>query len=152
MKVIAQNKKAYFDYEILDKMEAGIVLTGDEVKSLREGKVSLIGAFATVHGGELFLINCRISPYSKAFLKDDEIATQRRKLLLHKKQLNSLIGDISRKGVTILPLRMYFNDRNLAKVELGIGKHKKAAGKKEAIKERDIKRETSRSLKNVYKY
>src|SRR5579885_1559765 len=140
MKIIAQNKKAFFDYEILEKMEAGIVLSGDEVKSLREGKVSLIGAFATVHGGELYLINCRISPYSKAYSKDEEAATRRRKLLLHKKQLNSLIGDISRKGITILPLKMYFNDRNLAKVELGIGKHKKAASKKESIKERDIKR------------
>jgi SsrA-binding protein len=152
MKLVAQNKKAFFDYEIFDKLEAGIVLKGDEVKSLREGKVSLIGAFATVHGGELYLINCRISPYSKAFLKDEEAATRRRKLLLHRKQLNRLIGEISRKGVTIIPLRMYFNDRNIAKVELGIGKHKKAAGKKEAIKERDINRQTSRELKDLYKY
>lgn len=152
MKIVAQNKKAFFDYEILEKMEAGLVLSGDEVKSLREGKVSLIGAFATVHGGELYLINCRISPYSKAYLKDEEAATRRRKLLLHKKQLNSLIGDISRKGITILPLRMYFNDRNIAKVELGIGKHKKAASKKESIKERDIKRETSRELRGKIKF
>jgi len=151
MKLIAQNKKAFFDYDILDKIEAGIVLSGDEVKSLREGKVSLIGAFATVHGGELYLINCRITPYSKAYLKDEDEATRRRKLLLHKKQLSSLIGDISRKGITILPLRMYFNARNLAKVELGIGKHKKAVGKKEAIKERDIKRETSRELRDKYR-
>lgn len=150
MKLIAQNKKAFFDYEITGKLEAGIVLTGDEVKSLREGKVSLIGAFATVHGGELYLINCRITPYSKAYLKDDEAASRRRKLLLHKSQLNKLIGDISRKGVTIMPLRMYFNDKNLAKVELGIGKHKKAAGKKEAIKERDIKRETSREVRGRF--
>lgn len=152
MKLIAQNKKAFFDYEILDKIEAGLVLSGDEVKSLREGKVSLIGAFATVHGGELYLINCRISPYSKAYMKDDSESTRRRKLLLHKKQLNSLIGDISRKGITLIPLRMYFNDRNIAKVEVGIGKHKKAEGKKEAIKERDIKRETGRALKNIVRY
>lgn len=152
MKVIAQNKKAFFDYDIIDKIEAGIVLSGDEVKSLREGKVSLIGAFATVHGGELYMINCRISPYSKAYMKDDSEATRRRKLLLHRKQLSSLIGDISRKGITLIPLRIYFNDRNLAKVEIGVGKHKKAEGKKEAIKERDIKRETSRALKNTYKY
>lgn len=152
MKLIAQNKKAFFDYDILDKIEAGLVLSGDEVKSLREGKVSLIGAFATVHGGELYLINCRISPYSKAYLKDDSEWTRRRKLLLHKKQLNSLIGDISRKGITLIPLRLYFNDRNRAKVEIGIGKHKKAEGKKEAIKERDIKRETGRALKNIVRY
>ena len=122
------------------------------MKSLREGKVSLIGAFATVHGGELYLINCRISPYSKAYIKDDSESTRRRKLLFHRKQLNRLIGDISRKGITLIPLRMYFNDRILAKVEVGIGKHKKAEGKKEAIKERDIKRETGRSLKNIVRY
>lgn len=152
MTLIAQNKKAYFDYDIHEKIEAGIVLSGDEVKSLREGKASLIGAFATVHGGELYLINCRISPYSKAYLKDDAESTRRRKLLLHKRQMMKLIGDISKKGITLVPLRMYFNDRNLAKVEIGLGKHKKAAGKKEAIKERDIKRETGRSLKNIVRY
>lgn len=153
MKIIAQNKKAFFDYEILDKLEAGIVLTGEEVKSVREGKVSLIGAFATVHGGELFMINCKISSYSKAYSKkDEEASTRRRKLLLHKKQLNRLIGDISKKGITLIPLRIYFNERNIAKVEIGIGKHKKAAGKKEAIKERDINRQTRRELKGVVKY
>lgn len=149
MKLIAQNKKVFFDYDISDKLEAGIVLSGDEVKALREGKVSLIGAFVTMHAGELFLINCRISPYSRAFLKDESHATRRRKLLLHKRQISRLIGDISRKGITILPLKFYLNDKNLVKLEIGIGKHKKAAGKKEAIKERDIKRETSRTLKNL---
>lgn len=151
MKLIAQNKKVFFDYDVSEKMEAGVVLTGDEVKSLREGKVSLIGAFVTMHGGELFLINCRITPYSKAYLKDESEATRRRKLLLKKRQISKLIGDISRKGVTILPLKLYFNDKNLVKVEIGLGKHKKAAGKKEAIKERDIKRETSRALKGIYR-
>ena len=152
MTLIAQNKKAFFDYDIHEKIEAGIVLSGDEVKSLREGKASLVGAFATVHGGELYLINCRISPYSRAYMKDDSEATRRRKLLLHKRQMMKLIGDISKKGITLVPLRLYFNDRNLAKVEIGIGKHKKAAGKKEAIKERDIKRETGRALKNIVRY
>ena len=147
MKVIAQNKKAYFDYEISEKIEAGLVLTGDEVKSMREGKASLIGAFAVILGGELYLVNCRITPYSKAFLKDDAESTRRRKLLLHRREVARLVGDISRKGITVLPLLLYFNARNMVKVELGLGKHKKAAGKKEAIKERDIKRETSRALK-----
>lgn len=152
MKVVAQNKKAFFDYEILDRMEAGIVLNGDEVKSLREGKVSLIGAFATVHDGQLFLINCNITPYAQAFQAKKETATRSRKLLLNRKEINRLIGDISRKGITIVPLKIYFNDRNLAKVELGIAKHKKAANKKESIKERDIKRETSRELRGRYKF
>lgn len=147
MKIVAQNKKAYHDYEILDTIEAGIVLTGGEVKSLRAGHVSLIGAFATFHRGELFLINCRISPYEKAYVKDESLATRRRKLLLHKRQLDRLIGDVSRKGITIVPLRIYFNKRSKAKVELGIGKHKKAPSKKKELKERDIKRQTRRELK-----
>lgn len=152
MKVVAQNKKAFFDYEILDKLEAGIVLTGDEVKSLRAGKVSLIGSFATVHDGQLFLLNCNITPYAQAYKAKKEDATRSRKLLLKRKEINRLIGDISRKGVTIVPLKIYFNDRNLAKVELGVAKHKKAANKKESIKERDIKRETSRELRGRYKF
>ncbi len=152
MKVVAQNKKAFFDYEILERLEAGIVLTGDEVKSLRAGKVSLIGSFATVHDGQLFLLNCNITPYTQAFQAKKEDATRSRKLLLNRKEINRIIGDISRKGVTIVPLKIYFNDRNFAKVELGVAKHKKAANKKETIKERDIKRETSRELRGRYKF
>lgn len=149
MKIIANNKKAFFDYDILDKVEAGLVLTGDEVKSLREGKASLIGSFANVFQGELYLNNCTISAYSRAFSKAEEEATRRpRKLLLHKKELNRLIGDISKKGITIVPLKLYFNNKNLAKVEIGVAKHKKAVGKKAALKERDIKRETARELKD----
>lgn len=148
MKIIAKNKQAFFDYDILDKIEAGIVLTGDEVKSIRSGQVSLKGSYATFHKGELMLLNCHIAPYTKAFLKQDEQASRRtRKLLLHKKQLDRLAGDISRKGVTVVPLALYFNKHNLVKVELGVAKHKKAAGKKQALKERDIKRETQRELK-----
>lgn len=152
MKVVAQNKKVFFDYEILDRIEAGLVLTGDEVKSLRAGKVSLIGSFANVHDGQLFLLNCNITPYTQAFQAKKEDATRSRKLLLNRKEINRLIGDISRKGITIVPLRIYFNDRNIAKVELGLAKHKKAANKKETIKERDIKRETSRELRGRYKF
>lgn len=152
MKIITTNKKAFFDYEILDRIEAGLVLTGDEVKSLRQGHVSLIGAFATVHDGELNLINCNITTYERAYSKNKEEATRSRKLLLHRRELDRLIGDISKKGITILPLKLYFNNKNLVKVELGIGKHKKAAGKKQAIKERDIDRQAAREIKDVYKY
>jgi len=152
MKIIAQNKKAYHDYDILDKIEAGIVLTGDEVKSLRSGMANLTGSYATVHGGELYLINCHITPYAKAFRKDEETARKSRKLLLHKKELTRLIGEISRKGVTIVPLKLYFTAKSIVKVELGIAKHKKAAGKKIALKERDIKREAQRELRGRYKY
>lgn len=152
MKIVAQNKKALFDYEILERLEAGIVLTGDEVKSLRAGKASLVGSFATIHDGQLFLLNCNITPYDKAYVAKKEDATKSRKLLLNRKEINRLIGDISRKGITIVALKIYFNDRNYAKVELGIAKHKKAANKKESIKERDIKRETSRELRGKYGY
>ena len=147
MKILAQNRKALFDYDITDKMEAGIVLTGDEVKSIKAGHVSLIGSFANIHRGELYLVNCRISPYSHATDKREEDPTKSRKLLVHKRELNRLIGAISRKGVTLVPLKVYLNERGLIKVELGLGKHKKAAGKKETIRERDIKRETERELK-----
>lgn len=147
MKVITQNKKALFDYEIIDRLEAGIVLTGDEVKSIRAGRVSLVGSFATVHQGELYLINCNITPYAMAYSKKEDEATRRRKLLVHRRELHRLVGDISQKGITIVPLRIYFNNRNIAKVELGIAKHKKAASKKQALRERDIKRETDRELK-----
>lgn len=152
MKIVAQNKKALFDYEILDRLEAGIVLTGDEVKSLRAGKVSLVGSFATMHDGQLFLINCNITPYAQAYAVKKEDATRSRKLLLNRREINRIIGDISRKGVTIVALKIYFNDRNYAKVELGVAKHKKAANKKESIKERDIKRETSRELRGKYRF
>lgn len=147
MKIVAQNKKAFFDYEILDRIEAGIVLTGDEVKSLRAGHISMVGSFATVKQSELYLINCTIAPYSKAYIKREDQAQRSRKLLLKKRELNKLIGDISKKGITIVPLKIYFNERNLAKVELGIAKHKKMADKRESIKERDIARQTRREIK-----
>jgi len=152
MKDIAVNRKAFHDYEILGSVEAGIVLSGDEVKSLRAGNVSLVGAFATVHQGELYLINCRISPYEKAFQKKEEDATRRRKLLLHRRELDQVIGDISKKGVTLIPLKLYFSARGLVKVQLGIGKHKKASDQRQTLKERDIKRETARETGGKYRY
>ncbi len=149
MKIITQNKKAFFDYEILDTIEAGIVLTGDEVKSIRAGHASLVGAFATVHDGELFLINMQITPYEKAYLVAKGQERRSRKLLIHRRELARLIGDLSTKGVTLVALKLYFNERSKIKVSIGIAKHKKAANKKEIIKERDIRRETSRELKNL---
>ena len=148
MKEISFNRKAYHDYTILDTFEAGIVLSGDEVKSLRAGNVSLIGAFATVHQSELYLINCRISQYAQAFLKkEDDDLSRRRKLLLHRSQLDKIIGDISRKGITMVPLKLYLSSRGLVKVLLGVGKHKNATDQRQTLKERDIKRETSRELR-----
>lgn len=151
MKVITQNKKAFHDYSILETIETGIVLRGDEVKSLRAGNVNLTGSFAHVHDGELFLINCSIAPYSHAYSKDDE-SRRSRKLLVHKRELVRIIGDISRKGVTLVPLKIYFNEKSKVKVALGLCKHKKSHERKEEIKERDIKRETRRELKGTYRY
>ena len=152
MKIITQNKKAFHDYEVLEKIETGIVLTGDEVKSLRAGHVSIVGTFAHIHQGELNLLNCNISPYSHAYSKSDELARRTRKLLVHKRELVRIIGDISKKGITLVPLKLYFNDKGKVKVELGLCKHKKAHSQKQELKERDINRQTRRELKGVIKY
>ena len=146
MKIITKNKHAYHDYEILDTYEAGIVLTGDEVKSIRRGHASINDAFATVQQNELILINCNISAYSHAYVKGD-FSRRSRKLLLHKKEINKLIGEISRKGLTLIPLKMYFNNKGFIKVEIGVAKHKKKIDKKRDIKERDLTREASREIR-----
>ncbi|MBY0352860.1 SsrA-binding protein SmpB [Candidatus Babeliales bacterium] len=148
MKELARNKKAFFDYEINDTFEAGIVLIGDEVKSARAGNVSLVDAFATVHGNGIVLTNCYIGKYSHAFDKSSGDFTRRsRVLLLNKKEINRLIGEVSRKGMTLIPIKMYLNNRGLVKLEIGVAKHKKARDKKQSLKERDIKRETERTIK-----
>lgn len=152
MKVIATNKKAYFDYYVADTLEAGIVLRGDEVKSLRAGHCSMVGSFATMHNGQVKLINMTIAPYSHAYSKGADDATRSRTLLLHKQEIMRLVGDISRKGITLVPLKIYFNDKNLVKVEIGLCRHKQAAGKKQALKEADIKRETAKALKDTFRY
>ena len=152
MKIIVKNKKAFHEYDILDTLEAGIVLTGDEVKSLRAGHANLTGSFATVHSGEIQLLNMHITPYEKAFRINEEQARRSRKLLLHRREINKLVGQISKKGITLVPLKIYFNKRSVVKVEIGLARHKKAAGKKQALKERDVKRQTARELKDVYKY
>ena len=150
MKIIAQNRKAFHDYDIQETFEAGIVLKGDEVKSLRAGQVSLIGAFGVITQGELFLINCNISPYAQAYEKREEYATRTRKLLVHRRELGRLIGDISCKGVTLVPLKIYFNEKQKVKVELAICKHKKAASRKQELRERDIKKQTEREIRGRY--
>lgn len=152
MKIIVQNKKATFDYEIQETFEAGIVLSGDEVKSVRQGHVSLQGSYANVHNGEIYLLNCRISPYEKAFgtKKDEEYATRSRKLLLHKKEIQKLIGQITRKGTTLIALSVYLTQRGIIKIKLGLGTHRKAVSKKGLLKERDIARESAREIRNKF--
>jgi SsrA-binding protein len=146
MKIIALNKRAYHNYEILETLDAGIVLKGDEIKSLRAKNISLNDAFATLHHGSMVLTNCYIAPYKHAYSKEDT-SRRPRTLLLHKREINRLVGAIARKGLTIVPLKVYLNDRGYAKLELGVAKHKKAANKKLELKERDIKRETARDAK-----
>jgi len=146
MKIITKNKKAFFDYEILYKLEAGIELTGNEVKSLRKGLVNLTDAYAVVKDGNISMINCHIAAYSHAYSKTDD-SRRSRQLLLHKREINKLIGDISRKGLTVVPLCLYFNSRGFVKVELGVAKHKKSVDKKKQLREKDLKREADRELK-----
>lgn len=150
MKIVAQNKKAFHDYEIIDRIEAGIVISGDEVKSIRAGHVSLVGSFAQIVQNELWLKNCHITPYKQAYdyaRRDEDYAVRNRKLLLNRRELNRIMSDIARQGITVVPLKLYLNEKNLVKVELGIAKGKKSADKRQALKERDIKRQTDRELR-----
>ncbi len=150
MKIIAQNKKAFHDYDILETYQTGMVLKGDEVKSLRAGHVQLIGAFGSIHNNELFLINCQISPYSHAYQKIEEMTKRSRKLLVTRRELDRIIMEVAKKGVTLVPLKIYLDEKGLMKLELALCKHKKAHMRKEEIKERDIARETRRELRGKY--
>ena len=147
MKIITTNKKAFHDYEIISTLQAGIVLAGDEVKSIRNKGISLNDSYATVYKGEITLLNCYIAPYSHAYSKGDT-SRRTRKLLLHRREINKLIGDISRKGLTLLPLKVYLNERGYVKIELGLAKHRKQFEKKEKLRERDIARETAREIRS----
>jgi len=141
-----KNKKAFFDYEILEKYEAGIELKGTEVKSLREGKANLRDSFVRIENDEAYLFNTYIAPYSHGNLFNHE-PTRRRKLLLHKKEIKRLLGKSQEKGLTIIPLRIYFNKRGKAKVEIALAKGKKLYDKRETIKRRDLEREAQKAMK-----
>jgi SsrA-binding protein len=147
-KTVAQNRKARFNYFIEDTLEAGIVLTGTEVKSLRSGQSSINESYADVKGSEIFLVNAYIPEYTKAHGKLQHEVRRPRKLLLHKNQVNKLIGAIERKGTTIVPLSIYFNKRGIAKVNLGIATGKKQHDKRETMKKRDWQREKSRIMRD----
>lgn len=145
-KVVATNRKAFHDYHIEDRLEAGIVLRGTEVKSLREGLVNLRDSYASVNHGEVFLHNCHINPYSHGNIMNHE-PLRTRKLLLHQKEINQLIGKTQQKGLTLVPLRIYFSPRGHAKVELALAKGKKQYDRRETIKEREAGREVERAMK-----
>ncbi len=145
-KVVATNRKAYHDYFIEEKFEAGIVLKGTEVKSLRDRRVNLQDSYADVKEGEVFLHHCHISPYSHGnMMNHDPIRT--RKLLLHRKEINKLLGKTQQKGLTLIPLRIYFSERGQVKVELGLAKGKKQHDRRESIKAREAGREVERAIK-----
>ncbi len=144
---VAQNRRARFDYFIEDVLEAGIILTGTEVKSLRLGQASVGESYATVKGSEIFLINVYIPEYTKAHVKMQHETRRPRKLLLHKNQMSKLIGAVQRKGTTLVPLSIYFTARGIAKVELGIATGKKQHDKRETEKKRDWQREKSRVMR-----
>ncbi|MCX8160586.1 MAG: SsrA-binding protein SmpB [Candidatus Saccharicenans sp.] len=146
MKVVATNKSAHHNYEILETMEAGLALTGSEVKSIREGRISLKESYADFQGDELFLIDCNISPYHAANVFNHE-PTRARKLLLHRRELKRLAGKVQERGLTLIPTRVYLNDRGLVKVELALARGKKTYEKRETIKKRDVEREIRAELK-----
>ena len=145
-RVVAENRKARFNYEIIDTFEAGLVLTGTEVKSLREGKANIAESYATEEGGEIWLINSYLPEYLQANRFNHE-TRRRRKLLLNKKEVRRLIGAVQREGMTLVPLRIYFNDRGRAKLELALARGKKLHDKRETEKKRDWERQKARLLR-----
>ena len=145
-KLVAENRKARFNYEIGDTLEAGIALSGSEVKSLRSGKANIADAYASDEGGELYLLNAHIAEYSQAGRANHE-PTRPRKLLLHRKEIGKLAGAIQREGMTVVPLKLYFNQRGIAKVLLGLAKGKKLHDKRDTEKRRDWDRQKGRLMR-----
>lgn len=143
MPTITDNKKAYFDYNILEKFEAGIELKGFEVKSIKNGRANISGAYATVKDEELWIINLDIPPYQSQNSTKSYDPKRTRRLLVKKQETRSLIGKIKEKGLTLLPLRLY-NKNNIIKVEMGLGKSKKKEDKRETIRKREVEKEIKR--------
>lgn len=145
IKTVATNRKAYHNYHIGESVEAGIVLTGTEIKSIRAGRVSLGDAYVKPEGGELWLLNAHIARYEAGSYMSHE-PTRPRKLLLHRKQIDSLAGNIQEKGLTLVPLKLYIKD-SIAKIEIALAKGKKLYDKREAIARRQTDREIGRAIK-----
>lgn len=150
MDVVCTNRRARHEYHILDRIEAGIQLTGPEVKSVRDHKVSLAEAYASIEGGEAWIHNMHIARY-EAGRHTAQDPTRRRRLLLHKREIRRLERDVQQKGVTLIPLRMYFAPSGYAKVELGVGRGKREYEKRDAIKQRDEKRREERAVADFYR-
>jgi len=146
MSTIAKNKKAYFDYEILETYEAGIVLAGHEVKSIKLGHISLKGAYVAIKDNETYLINAHVSPYQPANMPKDYDPTRSRKLLLNRSEINALIGKSKSQGLTLLPISVY-TKKGKIKVKVGLGRGKRKHEKREKIKRKDTERDVGRKLK-----
>jgi SsrA-binding protein len=146
LKVVADNRKARFNYEIGETVEAGVALTGSEVKSLRAGKATIAESYADSRDGELWLINANIPEYLQAG-RFNHAPKRPRKLLLHKKQINKLMGAVEREGMTIVPLKLYFNPRGRAKIEIALARGKKLHDKRETMKKRSWDRERGRLMR-----
>ena len=144
-KLITSNRRALHDYEILETVEAGLVLLGPEVKSLREGRANLSDSYAVLRGGEAFLVNAHVSPYDKAG-RDNPEPRRERKLLMHRRELSRLKPKLAERGFTLVPLELYFKEGR-AKVQLGLARGKKAHDKRETIRERDSEREIQRAVR-----
>ena len=145
-KLIADNRKARYTYEFLDTFEAGLQLTGTEVKSLRNGKANIAESYATEEGGEIWLINSHIPEYLQAN-RNNHNPRRRRKLLLKKREVNKLIGATQREGLTVVPTRLYFNDKGFAKLQIVLGKGRKTHDKREVAKKRDWQRDQARLMR-----
>ena len=146
VKIICQNKKAYHDYFVVESYEAGLVLKGTEVKSLRIGKAQLVDAYAVFKGEELYLLNAHISPYSHA-ARDNHEPTRSRKLLMHKAELKRLMGKVQEKGLSLVPLKLYFKNGK-AKAEIGLVKGKKLYDKREDLKKKAMAKDIERAMKD----
>jgi SsrA-binding protein len=147
VKLIAENRRARFDYFIDDVVEAGLQLTGTEVKSLRNGRANIAESYAAVEGREIMLVNADIPPYVQANRFNHE-PRRPRKLLLHRRQIDRLIGAVQREGLTIIPTRLYWNDKGVAKLEIGLAKGKKLHDKRETAAERDWQRDKARLMRD----
>lgn len=146
-KLIAENRRARFDYFLEESVEAGLALTGTEVKSLRTGRANIAESYAAVEGDQIMLVNADIPPYGHANRFNHE-PRRPRKLLLHRRQIDKLIGAVQREGRTLIPVRLYFNERGLAKLELALAKGKKVHDKRETAAERDWQRDKARLLRD----
>lgn len=147
IKIIANNKKARHNFFISDELEAGMVLKGTEVKSIRQGRVNLKDSYADIKNGEIFLRQMHITPYKFAYYGNHD-PLRSRKLLLHKKEIKKLIGKVNERGFTIVPLKLYFKNGKI-KVQIGLAKGKKLYDKRETIKQKDMKRDLERERKNI---